>query len=284
MTVRCRLSPSRPRDRSVRKSAVHCDMKTVSIKALGRVAYARYGVPRNRCCPLCERHLVRFLPYAGGAVTQQPMMRELGVVGSCLEQFECPWCGASDRERHLWLYMQAADLTKLLSGAAVLHIAPEKRLSEQISALGPDRYVKGDLFPAKDDLEKIDILDTGYLDDAFDFVIANHVMEHVDDDLRAAAEIHRILKPGGHAILQTPYSPRLQHTWQDPGIDSDNARLLAFGQEDHVRLFGRDVFDRLASGGLAPGIRYHHELLGASAGDTNGVNAAEPLFLFTKAE
>ena len=53
---------------------------------------------------------------------------------------------------------------------------------------------------------KVDLLALPYADDYFDLLIANHVLEHVEDDRRAVAEIARVLKPGGYAILQTPYS------------------------------------------------------------------------------
>ena len=116
----------------------------------------------------------------------------------------------------------------------------------------------------------------------FDAVIANHVLEHVDDDARALSEIHRVLKPGGMAILQTPYSSRLHHTWQDAGIDTPEARLQAYGQEDHVRLFGRDIFERIVAAGFESDIRQHSELLSGVNPMVAGVNADEPFFLFRK--
>lgn len=70
-----------------------------------------------------------------------------------------------------------------------------------------------------------------FADGSFDVVLANHVLEHVDDDRQAVAEIHRVLARGGRAILQTPYSRVLQQTWSDPGIVSEGARLQAYGQK-----------------------------------------------------
>lgn len=119
-------------------------------------------------------------------------------------------------------------------------------------------------------------------DQSFDLVIANHVLEHVADDKKALAEMFRVLRVGGHAILQTPYSPRLAHTWQDEGIDTDDARLVAFGQEDHVRLYGKDIFERFASARFEPLIGYHDELLSNVDPAYSGVNALEPFFLFRR--
>jgi SAM-dependent methyltransferase len=106
------------------------------------------------------------------------------------------------------------------------------------------------------------------------------VLEHVSDDGKAVAEIARILRPGGLAILQTPYSPTLEGTWEDRGIATPEGRLQAYGQADHVRLFGRDIFERIASGGLESRVRTHEELLPHVVGPQAGVNPQEPFFLF----
>jgi SAM-dependent methyltransferase len=129
---------------------------------------------------------------------------------------------------------------------------------------------------------KADMEAMPFADAAFDLVIANHVLEHVDDERKALGEVARVLAPGGFAILQTPYSARLHATWRDPGIDTPEARLQAYGQEDHVRLFGRDIFERIASAGFESHVRRHAELLGDVDPGVAGVNAAEPFFLFRK--
>lgn len=153
-----------------------------------------------------------------------------------------------------------------------------------IHSATPSVYVKADLYPDGLDIRRVDILNMPFDDGSFDFVIANHVMEHVADDIRALSEIHRVLQPGGHAILQTPFSPKLISTWQDPGIDTNDARLVAFGQEDHVRLYGRDIFDRFESVGFQSLASPHRSILPDLDVDRFGVNVEEPFFLFRKFE
>jgi hypothetical protein len=104
----------------------------------------------------------------------------------------------------------------------------------------------------------------------------------VADDLRALKEIGRVLVQGGVAILQTPYSRLLHRTWEDAGIVGDDVRLQAYGQEDHVRLYGRDIFERFAVRPLVPEIGRHDSLLPDVDSDRFGVNADEPLFLYRK--
>lgn len=209
-------------------------------------------------------------------------MFALAMTGSDLDNFSCPECAAHDRERHLYLYLERLGILETIKTAQILHFAPEGRLTRLIEKLGPTRYVRADLFPNDATIEKIDMLDVPYSANTFDIVIANHVLEHVMNDLQALSELHRVLKPNGLAILQTPFSAKLEATFQDPGVDSDVARLHLYGQEDHVRLYGKDIFRRFASSGLIAEIHTHAEVLADIDFMKYGVNPQEPLFLFKK--
>lgn len=237
----------------------------------------------QRRCIACGRSVGRFLPYRGGTRTQPKLLTTLGCVGSDVDNFECPRCGAHDRERHLLMYFEAIRLFDAMPSYRILHFAPEKCLAKCIAAARPAEYLKCDLHPASAEVQRVDIGAMPFADATFDLVIANHVLEHVDDDLRAVREVRRVLRPGGRAILQTPYCASLHETWSDPGIKSDAARLQAYGQEDHLRLFGRDIFERFARSGLRPCLKTHAEVLPDLPATVYGVNAAEPLFLFERA-
>jgi len=238
----------------------------------------------RRHCVACRHAVWRFMPYRKGSRGLPPLMRALAIVGSDVDHFECPRCGANDRERHLLLYMQASGLLDALPGASVLHFAPEKRLVRVIADRRPALHVRCDLYPTTSDIQRVDIQCMPFANDSFDLLLANHVLEHVDAPDLALAEIHRVLKPGGHAILQTPFSAKLHATWEDAGVDTPEARLQAFGQEDHVRLFGRDIVDRIAKPGLVPRVQTHEALLAGCDALRQGVNSAEPFFLFRKAD
>ncbi|RCX33459.1 class I SAM-dependent methyltransferase [Thioalbus denitrificans] len=250
-------------------------------KALLALAY-RLAWPRNHKCILCAHSFFRYLPYRKGSLHSAPLMRALDVVGSDTDRFSCPWCGCHDRERHLYMYMNASGIFDAITNRSVLHFAPERRLSERIVSAGPEKYIKCDFMPQAIDVMPVDILDIPFNDCSFDILIANHVMEHVADDARALTEIYRVLKPGGYAILQTPYSSKLQKTWSDPGIDTDECRYQAYGQEDHVRLYGLDIFERYKLSGLSSCVKWHDELLGDFDGWSYGVNENEPFFLFMR--
>ncbi|MGV8050830.1 MAG: methyltransferase domain-containing protein [Anaerolineaceae bacterium] len=254
----------------------------MNIIRMAQVLIARLIFWGHHRCNVCGHRVGQFLPYREGWRSVPAFVRVLDFVGSDLDHHECPWCGAHDRERHLLMYMRAAGLFNALRGMAVLHFAPERRLSRLIAVTEPARYIKCDLYPSTPDVERVDMLAIPCPDATFDLVIANHVLEHVIDYVRALEEVRRVLKPGGYAILQTPFSAKLHSTWSDDGIDNDQTRLQAYGQEDHVRLFGRDIFDLFTSVGLVSHVRQHAEILSKYDSEEYGVNIDEPFFLFER--
>jgi SAM-dependent methyltransferase len=255
-------------------------IRRIHPKRLAQAVFYRLS-PRRRCfCSLCGRRVSGFMPYPRQRVPR--LMQALSGVGSNLDDFECPWCGCHDRERHVFLYMTAMGFLPDLSGRSVLHFAPEKRLQERIIAAAPEEYVKCDLFPRAMDVVKMDIHAIPFAANRFDLVIANHVLEHVSDDRQALGEISRVLKPGGFAILQTPFSAKLHQTWEDHGVDTEEARFEAYGQEDHLRLYGRDVFQRICEAGFESCVVDHQTILTDKDPGVFGVNLLEPFFLFRR--
>jgi predicted SAM-dependent methyltransferase len=252
-------------------------LQTLTFKAIGRLLY--FG---PRLCCYCEKHSPFFIPFNGGASNLPDLMTALQVVGSDVNNFSCPKCNSHDRERHLKLYCNALRFQQHISGARVLHFAPEGYFSKYLQQYNPSLYIKADLFPSAADIQCVDMLNMEFSDHFFDLVVANHVLEHVHDDAKALREIHRVLKPGGLALLQTPFSAMLKHKFEDDGIYTGQARLQAYGQEDHVRLYGSDIFHHIESFGFKNRVQTHAQLLGQTSPHTYGVNAQEPLFLFER--
>lgn len=235
---------------------------------------------RRRRCGVCGLGVLAFLPWRGGWKAAPPLMAALGMVGSDLDRFACPRCGCNDRDRHLKLFIERAGLADRFAGARVLHFAPEPWLMRWIAAASPARYVAADLYPSAPGIERVAMESMPFEDGAFDIVIANHVFEHVGDVDQAAREVARVLGQDGFAILQTPWCQGLQSTIEDPLVSSPEARLQLYGQDDHVRLFGRDVFERIGGDVLEARVLGHAELLPDVDPDLAGVNGEEVLMLF----
>ena len=160
---------------------------------------------------------------------------------------QCWRCGSLERDRLLWLLFDSRP-ELLRAGIAVLHVAPERCLRPRVRSVA-GRYVAGEIDPAPGDV-RLDVTALASPQDSFDAVICNHVLEHLPDDRRALAELRRVLRPGGWAILLVP-DVEAERTDEDPSAGPEE-RLRRFGQADHVRRYGWDYLERLAGAGFAP--------------------------------
>lgn len=185
----------------------------------------------GRLCPVCEKTSRRFARY--GAISRKDAL--------------CMRCNSLERHRLLWLYINRK--TDLFDGKPkkMLHVAPEACLEAKFRQRLGTGYVTADLFNPRA-MVKMDIMDIGFPDESFDVIYCSHVLEHVADDRKAIKEFRRVLKRDGWAILLVPILG--EKTFEDPSIVDPEARVLAFGQEDHVRRYGPDYVDRLRDAGF----------------------------------
>lgn len=132
----------------------------------------------------------------------------------------------------------------------MLHIAPERCFMDRFESMKSLDYLTADIESPLAKI-KMDIHNIPLKDNSIDVIFCNHVLEHVDDDIKALKEIKRVLKPLGWAILQIPFFyPLREKTYENKKITDPKEREKAFGQNDHVRLYGEDYGDRLSSVGF----------------------------------
>ena len=254
------------------------------ISPLRKLRRALNALGNTHTCCVCGNSFFRFSKYRGGNKAVSPYLHNISWVSSAFDTFWCPFCRSHDRERHLILFLDALNLWPVFDNATILHIAPEKQLAARITARHPARYVKGDITPARADIEPLDATAIHYPDATFDVIICNHVLEHIPDDALALRELHRVLKPGAPAILQTPYAAGLEKTLENqPEVTTPDQHREFYGQEDHVRLYGRDIFDRICAAGFTSEMKKHTDCLKHTDAPRHGVNPLEPLFLFRRA-
>lgn len=190
-------------------------------------------------CPICRGHYRSFAPDLWNGT------RWYG------EPLRCPRCDSRPRHRWLWLYLHREPA--LLDGKAVLHVAPEPMVAPYIEAAASG-YVSTDIEPGRATVEA-DLTALPFADAHFDTVVCSHVLEHVPDDRAAVREIYRVLRPGGVALIQTPVNYDQPTTYEDPDEADEAERLRRFSQIDHVRVFGSDLRNRLATVGFDVVIR-----------------------------
>ncbi len=190
----------------------------------------------NVTCPVCEKRFTKFLPYG----RLKPRENAL-----------CPNCLSLERHRLIWMYLK--ERTQFFAGPLhVLHIAPEACFIKRFEKIHGDLYITADIESPLAKV-KMDIHQIPFEKNTFDAVLCNHVLEHVQDDIKAMNEIYRVLKPGGFAILQIPFfNPIPDVTFEDPTIVDKRERERIFGQDDHVRKYGHDYTERIKRAGLNP--------------------------------
>lgn len=199
-------------------------------RQLGRAWRAAYG-QYDRECPLCG-HKGKFL-----AEVHLPDIFNFDAL--------CPHCGSLPRNRLLWLAIQDKQL--VTKADSLLHFAPEAALSGRLRAIA-GRYATADLFaPGVDFKLNIEAIDQP--DASWDTIICSHVLEHVDD-IKAAAELFRILTPGGRMMILVPVAEGWSGTYENPQQFEPRLKALHYGKDNHVRRFGRDVRERLATAGF----------------------------------
>lgn len=147
-----------------------------------------------------------------------------------------------ERHRLFWLYLKR-ETSFFTEKKKVLHMAPEQCFLSRFKKLNHE-YVTADLFSPIAEV-KADLTNLPFNNNSFDVIFCNHVLEHVEDDTKAMHELYRVMKKGGMGIFQIPQNLNLARTFEDATITSRRERTSIFGQYDHVRVYGRDYFDKL---------------------------------------
>jgi len=184
-------------------------------------------------CPICKKSFKEFFPY--GRETRNNAL--------------CTNCLSLERHRLIYLYLEK-ETSIFKKKTKLLHIAPEACLINIFKRFDNIEYITADLNSPLADI-KMDIHNMPFKEKSFDLILCNHVLEHVENDIKALEEIKRVLKMDGIGIVQVPfYNPIPKETLEDKSVTSKKERELLYGQSDHVRKYGKDYRKRLESTGL----------------------------------
>ncbi|MGV3601440.1 MAG: class I SAM-dependent methyltransferase [Dyadobacter fermentans] len=185
-------------------------------------------------CPVCNSKYRKFLPYGRNTSSRENAL--------------CPSCLSLERHRLMALYMKRKT-NFYTANLKVLHVAPEYCFIDRFEQMKNLDYITADIESPLAKV-KMDIHQIPFEANTFDVAICNHVMEHVDDYILAMSELHRVLKPGGWALIQSPQDMKYEVTYEDPTITDPKEREIHFLQNDHLRLFGRNYGKELEKGGF----------------------------------
>jgi SAM-dependent methyltransferase len=184
-------------------------------------------------CNICGRHYRKFLPY-GYVVSRENAL--------------CPHCLALERHRLMAMFLkEKTDF--YVTKPYTLHVAPEYCFIKRFEEILRKNYVTADLESPLAKV-KMNVQDIPFEDNTFDVIFCNHILEHVESDLKALSELYRVLKSGGWGIILSPINYNRTVTYEDPSISTPEERTRHFGQHDHLREFGTDYSKRLAQAGF----------------------------------
>jgi len=225
--------------KSVSKKLFKLILNTIPRPLLIRLSYVIRPIlafvlkGNNFTDPIDGRSFKSFLPYGYGKQRNNVLS---------------PSTLSLERHRLLWLYLKN-ETDFFSTEKKVLHFAPEQCFLKRFKNLKNLDYTTTDLLSPIADV-KADICDLPFKDDEFDVIFCNHVLEHIPDDTKAMQELYRVMKVGGMGVFQIPQDLNRDKTFEDNTITDKKERAEIFGQYDHVRVYGRDYFDKLRSGGF----------------------------------
>lgn len=210
---------------------------------------------KDHYCLICGERINDFLPFG----EELEIFKSHHIIGGGKRRHAlCPSCGCLDRNR--WcMYILMHDTEIMNKPCTVLHFAPEEGITKLIGTNKECTYYSADLRKNQAMLQ-VDLTDILFRDSTFDYIIVNHVLEHISDEGTAIREMKRVLKEDGIIVMSVPVCTD-QDTYEDASVVNEKDRELKYGQKDHVRLYGKDYKERLESYGLSVQVKTPLQIL-----------------------
>lgn len=184
----------------------------------------------------------------------------------------CPKCGSLSRTRRLWKFIEPK-----IQGAKILHFSPSRSIRTRLESLTNVAYITTDFAGEFEAMKHLNIEAIDELDNQYDVIICYHVLEHIENDIKAMQELYRITKTGGICIIQTPFKEG--DIYEDFSLKSEAERLLHFGQKDHVRIYSVEgLTNRLSGVGFHTTKKDYKE----SVNNRNGFSTGETIIIAKK--
>jgi len=196
----------------------------------------------GRFCPVCQRHSRAF--------------RSRG--NPRRDDAQCVHCLSLERHRLFWLFLRQRTDFFDQPPQRMLHVASEVCLVSRLRSVVGDGYLQSSFQRAQAEVT-LNVTEIDFTDGYFDVVYCSHVLTQVEDDRQALRELHRVLKPGGWAVIVVPITTEL--TIERSSFERAEDRLRVLGQGTHRRLYGHDYKDRLREAGFSVSITTPYDLL-----------------------
>lgn len=195
-------------------------------------------------CPCCD---IKFQNFISGNYNKKPDIYNIERYKNIMQEVQCPVCYTIPRHRILATWMNKH--IDELKNKKILYFACERGMKLWLKR-NRIKYTSADLYSEAD--LKLDIENTKQPDSSWDWIVCNHVLEHVNSYQNALKELYRIIKPGGVLICSFPimeqYTTVIEESEHTKKAKAQ--RLKRFGQFDHLRVFGADSEEILEKAGF----------------------------------
>lgn len=214
-----------------------------------RISFSSYK-GHGFTCNVCQQQYFRFVDDWPASENKNALSIN-HVIAGYGNNIICPNCLSNARERLVIAMLQHH---VNIDNKKILHLSPEKNVYQYLKS--KSEVITADLVPGfykniDKHIKQEDATAFSFADQCFDVVVANHVLEHIPDDKKAMSEIYRVLKKGGVAVLQVPYSETISETIEEPNINNPARQSALFGQKDHIRIYQlNDYINRLGQSGF----------------------------------
>lgn len=138
----------------------------------------------------------------------------------------CARCGSLERHRAFRTVLDA--VAERLTAARVLQFSEDGSLPRERFAAFEVSVYGGE--------NSLDLAAIDRPDGAYGLVVANHVLEHVADDIAALRELDRVTAPAGVVFLSVPDLLRVERTKEYGRARED--------KHGHYRVYGPDIVER----------------------------------------
>jgi len=211
---------------------------------------------KRRQCNICGWDGREFYPNVGPGYNERKTL--------------CPGCGGLARHRSLMTVLEK-DLGVFDTPGRIIEVAPMRGMHETFVNAPGLEYTSIDL--ERFAMERGDVTQMRFGDNEADLFICFHVLEHIADEAAAVREISRVLRPGGVLVAQVPIDWSITQTYE---YDAPDPREVG-----HVRRYGSDFAERMASYGFAP--RAVRALDFVDAHECERLRlSGEPIYILTK--
>jgi predicted SAM-dependent methyltransferase len=165
-------------------------------------------------CTICQKNYSKFITLENG------------------DQL-CAGCGSLPRHRRLWKLINEEEIIN--PDDIILHFSPERCITKKLEQNHKENYHTTDYDTKSNTQLHFDITQIAAKDQTYSYIICYHVLEHIENDIKAMKELFRILKPNGRILIQTPFKEG--DNYENKEVKTKEERLKHFGQDDHVRIY-----------------------------------------------